>query len=74
MVKILKNIRSIELCLYSVQNNIISLKGISNILPLNSDNRLRIIRVAKYSAYLDSRFLEMRNPKKRDPKKAEAEP
>ena len=33
-----------------------SLKGISNILPLNSENLLKIIRTAKHPAYSDSRF------------------
>ena len=34
----------------------ISLKGILDILPLNLENRLKIIKIAKHAAYSDSRF------------------
>ena len=47
----------IEFCSYSAKKrDIISLKGISDILPLNSENRVKIIRIAKHPAYPDSRF------------------
>ena len=36
--------------------DIISIKGSSDILPLNSDNQLKKIRIAKHLAYSDSRF------------------
>jgi len=34
----------------------VELKGISDILPLNSENRIKIIRIAKHPTYPDSRF------------------
>ena len=52
-----KNIRIIEFCSYSAKKwDIISLKGISDILPLNSENQLKIISIAKHPAYSNNRF------------------
>ena len=38
------------------KRDIMSLSGISNILPLNLENRLKIIKIAKHPVYPDSRF------------------
>ena len=38
------------------KRDIMSLSGISNILPLNLENRLKIIRITKHPAYPVSQF------------------
>ena len=51
--------------------DIISIRGSSDILPLNSDNQLKIIRTAKHLGYSDSWlisescFSNNRDPEKR---------
>ena len=57
--------------LFSKKWDIISLKGISDILPPSSENQLKIIRIAKHPTYPDSWliseswFSEKRGPEKR---------
>jgi len=52
------SIRIIDFYSYSEKKwDIISLKGMPVILPLNSKNRLQIIRIVKHSIYSDNQFL-----------------
>jgi len=46
-----KNIRIIDLCFYSIKNEILSFRATSDILTLTSENQFKIIRIAKHSAY-----------------------
>ena len=48
--------RIIEFFFYLAKNEVSSDSGISDILPLNSENRLKIIRIAKHPACPDNRF------------------
>ena len=41
---------------FSKKRDIISLKSILDILPLNTENWVKIIKIVKYPAYPDSRF------------------